>query len=375
MSSMPMLTSEIKASILDTIVELNESARDIRDYRKFPAVLESHLKTLFTFDWLGLYVFGQGSAAYRVVTSPSMPYTWDEKYAEFFNLDTIRIDTLNADVGGTLIFEADNTGRKEEEVYFFETVKKYIDASNFLSLHCAKTPGFDAAICLYRSDENHVFSTQEKQMMEYLSPILGSFTHTMVLYSEFDFKRVSVDKLAGTQKALSFTLNDRLDPVDIPKATELFIDRHFPSTGRQIIPKPIDHWIRHQIATKGYLEPNSGPWVFRMRLPELDLYCKAYAVLSELRQMALLVMMIPHDRPMDFSILRSEGLTEREIETISYLPLGYSNKQIAMAMEIEEVTVKKHLKNSAQKLGTAGKTDTLYKIIQKKELLETLHIC
>jgi DNA-binding NarL/FixJ family response regulator len=55
--------------------------------------------------------------------------------------------------------------------------------------------------------------------------------------------------------------------------------------------------------------------------------------------------------------------------------LGYSNKQIAMAMDIEEVTVKKHLKNTAQKLGAVGKTDTLYKTIQKKELLETLHVC
>lgn len=370
-----MLTSKLKANVLDTIVDLNAAVRDIRDYREFPGVLESHIKKLFPVDWLGLYVFGQGPTAYNVATSPSMPYTWDEKYAEFFNLDTIRIDTLNLNVGGTLIFESGNNSRKEAEVYFFETVKKYIDASNFLSLHCAKTPGFDSVICLYRSQENHLFSAHEKQILDYLSPILVSFTHTMVLYSEFDFKRVSVDKLAGTQKALTFTLNDRLDPVDIPKETELFIKRHFPSAGRRIIPEPIDQWIRLQIAPKSCLEPNSGPWVFKMQLPELNLYCKAYAILTELKQLALMVMMIPHDRPEDFSILGSEGHTQREIEALSYLPLGYSNKQIAMAMDIEEVTVKKHLKNTAQKLDAVGKTDTLYRAIQKKELLETLHTC
>jgi DNA-binding NarL/FixJ family response regulator len=107
----------------------------------------------------------------------------------------------------------------------------------------------------------------------------------------------------------------------------------------------------------------------------MDLHLKAYTVVTDLKQLVLFVMLIPHNRPMDFSILLSEGLTKREVEAVSYLPLGYSNKQIAMAMDIEEVTVKKHLKNTAQKLGAVGKTDTLYKTIQKKELLETLHAC
>ena len=371
----PMLTSKLKAKSADAMVELHASIPEISDYREFPFILELNIRKLFPIDWLAIFAFGQEPKTYNIVTNPSLPFDWNEKYVEIYEYDRIRTDTLNQDVGGTYIYQMCNDTKKEEEVYFLETVKKHTDTSHFLTIHTAKTADFDSGIGMYRAEENRLFSAQEKQILDYLSPVLVSFTHTMMMYSEFDLKRVSIDKLAASQKALTMSFNDRLVPVDIPKETERFIRRYFPAAGRRSIPDPIDRWINQQIAPKGCLEPNSGPWYFNICLPEMDLHCKAYTVVTDLKQLVLLVMLIPHNRPLDFSILQSEGLTKREVEAISYLPLGYSNKQIAMAMDIEEVTVKKHLKNTAQKLGAVGKTDTLYKTIQKKELLETLHVC
>jgi DNA-binding CsgD family transcriptional regulator len=373
MLSKPILTSKLKAKAADAMAELHASIPEISDYREFPLLLESVTSKLFPIDWLAIFVFGQGNMNYNIVTKPSMVIDWHEKYVEFFNLDRIRIDTMNLPVGGTYIYQRDDATIIEEEVYLLENIKKYLDASHFLTLHTAKTANFDSALGIYRSDERHPYSAQDQQFLHYLSPILVSFIHTMMLYSEFDLKRVSIDKLADSQKALTMSFNDRLDPVDIPNETERFINRYFPSTGKRSIPDPIDNWIRQQIAPKGCLEPNSGPWFINICLSEMDLHCKAYTVVTDLKQLVLFVMLIPHNRPMDFSILLSEGLTKREVEAVSYLPLGYSNKQIAMAMDIEEVTVKKHLKNSAQKLDALGKTDTLYKALQQKELLETLH--
>jgi len=375
MLSKPMLTSKLKAKAADAMVELHASIRDISDYREFPLLLESVIRKLFSIDWLAVFAFCQGNRNHNIVAKPSLLIDWHEKYIEFFNLDRIRIDTMNLPVGGTYIYQRDDATIKEEEVYLLETIKKYLDASHFLTIHTAKTAEFDSGIGIYRSDEHHPYTAQDKQFLDYLSPILVSFVHNMTLYSEFDLKRVSIDKLAGSQKALTMSFNDRLEPVDIPKETERFIRRYFPSAGQRFIPDLIDNWISQQIAPKGCLEPNSGPWFIDICLPEMDLHCKAYTVVTDLKQLVLLIMLIPHNRPMDFSILQSEGLTKREVEAVSYLPLGYSNKQIAMAMDIEEVTVKKHLKNTAQKLGAVGKTDTLYKTIQKKELLETLHTC
>lgn len=370
-----MLTSRLKAKAADAIIELHASINDISDFREFPSVLESVTGKLFPLDWLAFFVFGQGGHRnYNIVTKPSLIIDWHHKYVEFFKYDRIRIDTINLPVGGTYLYRRCDATIKEEEVYLLENIKKYTDASHFLSIHTAKTADFDSGFGIYRSDERYPFTAQDKQMLDYLSPVLVSLSHTMMLYSQFDLKRVAIDRLAGMQKALTMSFNDRLNPIDIPKATERFIKRHFPPDGQRAIPEPIDTWIRQQIAPRGCLEANSGPWTVRMHLSDMDLYCKAYTVVTDLKQLALLVLLIPHNRPVDFTIFQTQGLTRRETEALAYLPLGYSNKQIAMAMGIEEVTVKKHLKNAAQKLGAVGKTDTLYEALKKKELLETLHI-
>ena len=369
-----MLNASLKTKTADTIVELHTAFRDIRDYREFPNILESELRKLFSVDWLAFYVLGQGPMANSIEINPSLPIDWYEKYVEFYDIDKIRIDSINLPIGGTYIYQMTDGPGKDEEIYLVESIEKYTGAAHFLSLHTAKCATYDSGIVLYRSRENQPFSAYEKQILDYLSPIMVSFTNTMILYSEFDFKRVSIDKLVNSQKTLTFTLNDRLVPVDIPSETESFLNRHFPSVGPGFLPEPIDRWIRCEIAPKGFLANYPGPWIFNMSLPEMDLYCKAHAVFTEMKKLALVVLLIPNNRPEDFSILEMQGLTRREIETLSYLPLGYANKQIAMAMDIEEVTVKKHLKNAAQKLDATGKTDTLYKALQQKDLLETLHL-
>ena len=154
--------------------------------------------------------------------------------------------------------------------------------------------------------------------------------------------------------------------------TKDFLNRHFPFGDKAVIPEPIDTWIKKNIAPKGRIAPNTGPWLLKLSLPDMNLYCKAFIVITEFKQLALLISFIPHGQPLDFSVLSAEGLTPRETDTLSYLPLGYTNRQIAMAMGIEEVTVKKHLKNAAKKLGALGRTESLYQAIRKKELLEFL---
>lgn len=78
-----------------------------------------------------------------------------------------------------------------------------------------------------------------------------------------------------------------------------------------------------------------------------------------------LLLLIDKRSPDDFSPLEACGLTAREIEVLNCLPTGYSNAQIAMALGIQEITVKKHLKAIGDKLGAAGKTEILYTALAK----------
>ena len=71
----------------------------------------------------------------------------------------------------------------------------------------------------------------------------------------------------------------------------------------------------------------------------------------------------------DFSALSEIGLSPREIDVLEYLPLGLTNTQIALALGIQEVTVKKHLQSVGRKLDAQGKTEILYQALRRKEQL------
>jgi len=85
----------------------------------------------------------------------------------------------------------------------------------------------------------------------------------------------------------------------------------------------------------------------------------------------VLLRLTLHGCTADFSALARIGLSRRELEVLSFLPLGYSNAQIASALEIGEVTVKKHLRNAGEKLGATGKTGILYAAMHRLRELES----
>ncbi|MDD9947519.1 MAG: LuxR C-terminal-related transcriptional regulator [Myxococcales bacterium] len=55
----------------------------------------------------------------------------------------------------------------------------------------------------------------------------------------------------------------------------------------------------------------------------------------------------------------SFGLSPRELEVLSYLPLGYTNKQIALALGTSAGTVRNQLSNAYLKLGVACRAEAV----------------
>ena len=54
-----------------------------------------------------------------------------------------------------------------------------------------------------------------------------------------------------------------------------------------------------------------------------------------------------------------ESLTKRELDVISLVSLGYSNKKIAKTLYISEGTVKKHITNILSKLNLKSRVDAI----------------
>jgi DNA-binding NarL/FixJ family response regulator len=64
----------------------------------------------------------------------------------------------------------------------------------------------------------------------------------------------------------------------------------------------------------------------------------------------------------DFS---HEALTDRETEVLRLMTGGYSNREIASAINLSEGTVKNHVSNILGKLGVRDRTRAVLKAIER----------
>ena len=62
-----------------------------------------------------MFAFGQGPKTYNIVTTPSLPFDRNEKYAKIYDYVRIRLDTLNQAVGETYIYQPVNGPKKMKE--------------------------------------------------------------------------------------------------------------------------------------------------------------------------------------------------------------------------------------------------------------------
>ena len=62
--------------------------------------------------------------------------------------------------------------------------------------------------------------------------------------------------------------------------------------------------------------------------------------------------------------VRSLGLSPRELDILDRLAAGESNKEIARALDLQEVTVKLHVRNLCRKLDTKNRTQIAVRLAQ-----------
>lgn len=72
----------------------------------------------------------------------------------------------------------------------------------------------------------------------------------------------------------------------------------------------------------------------------------------------------------DEPALRNEvaPLTQREREVLGYLEKGWSNKEIARALDLQEVTIKLHIRGICRKLGAKNRTQAALKAQELRRL-------
>ena len=174
-----------------------------------------------------------------------------------------------------------------------------------------------------------------------------------------------LDHLIDIQSIKPLVFDPGLLLTDVPGATKRYLQLTHHKDDDSIL-QPFYGWIDDEIAPKGTLQPGTGPWDKIFKFGDVTIKCEAHIINGHSGRPFLFVQLQEQPRTENFSVLKHFNLTQREIEVLEYLPLGYTNWQIAAAMGIQPVSVKKHLKNLAAKLHASGRTEILYQALKAK---------
>ncbi|WP_169829522.1 LuxR C-terminal-related transcriptional regulator [Desulfatibacillum aliphaticivorans] len=346
---------------------------EINDYGDLHNVVEYTLKRYFHIDWVAVYSAINDTLA-SAATNEALPFNWGELYREIEAIDKFSHYVLTVPIGYPAVYEEVSHLFDEEMEYCLEFADKHCQTRQFMVAPLYYENGNLVSMGMYRTDKNKPFLKEERELIQALSPLLVNAANSIRMYQEYGLKRVALDRLTQSENLHFAVLDGKLGLVELPLSTLSFLRDVYADPFIERIPSPIEYWIKKTIAPAGRLLPNTGPWNLAQSLPGGDLHSYAYVVQDDRKRPMLLIKFELHGATEDFSILQSAGFTPRETETLSYLPLGYSNQQIAMAMGITHEGVKKHLRNVARKFDVERKTEVLFQAMQLKKQLEYMRL-
>ncbi|MBU1053274.1 MAG: helix-turn-helix transcriptional regulator [Proteobacteria bacterium] len=350
------------------IIEISSATMEIQNFYEFPQAIESIISKYIPLDWMSMY--SNASDGIKTITNPSLSFNWNTLYSQTATYDYFGACVQQLNHGDFLINQDVIDPASEEQSRSLEFAKKHTGTNYFMGLMGFKSQKQFHAYGFYREDIKKPFTSEDKVFFSYLSPLFVSISNTLLLYLQNDFMRAGLDYLMSGEPIKPLIFNKTLKAVEIPKKTLKLLSEAFGKSNCARLPIEIVQWINTVIAPRGYIEPNTGPWLFRRDLDGKILVCKAYVLLTPGKRLYLMIKTKFIHSTVDFSMLKEKQLTKREIEMLEYLPKGYTNNQIAKVMGIKEVSVKKYIKNVAMKLGASGKTETLYRALIEKNLRE-----
>ncbi|WP_028316535.1 helix-turn-helix transcriptional regulator [Desulfatibacillum aliphaticivorans] len=361
----------LREQIARAVLEVSCGVNTVDDIFNIPDMLEAIIKKYLPMCWMGLYVFS-GDIPKNVTTNPSLPFNWDQLYYSISDKDKLLKQTLASPIGVYSMYNESLSPMDEDDYYCREFVLKHTQTYHCMSTRLMGGGERGVGLGVYRTDKKLEFTETDKIFMERLSPVLASAANGYLLFQENGYKRAALDWLVRSEKLNYAILSNRLSIIELPLTALNFLRRVFQDCFIERLPQPIEQWIQSKIAPGGHLKHNTGPWSMRLSLAGGNLLCHAYVVQDDLKKPVLLIKFELHGETEDFSILQKAGFTPRETEALSYIPLGYSNQQIAMAMDISADGVKKHLRNIARKLNAERKAEVLFQAMQLKKQVEYL---
>lgn len=345
------------------ILELNDVLAGVDTIQSMADRLQAVIGAHMPLDWVGFFSLYQGQQRINVTTNEGLPFCWDDHYAHLAQLDPLGQKTMQSRVGAYLFFQKVYNPRREADAFVCEYIRRHTDTTNGMVTPLFMNPGEDRlALALFRSAPEEHFGRSEQAYLEHCLPLIRQHSQTMLIRQQLDIRNLLLGELlASRQIECSILVDNQLRIISLPEKTAALLAEYCAVPHVDALPAPLRAWLKAR-RDQGGLCPGSTLRE-QVPLPGGMLECTVCCVEEEKTRYFWLCLRPVKDSP-DFSGLENHGLTRREAEVISYLPLGFTNTQIARALGVEEVTVKKHLMGASRKLGVSGRVEVLSRSLQ-----------
>ena len=324
--------------------------------------VHANLRPYIDHDWLSFYILWKDSGDGRIFTNREVPFDWDKLYHEVVGFDKFHHLIRGAKIGD-IVLTQDHPPKTREDLAVAEFINSKTGAFYSANIPLAVTGYMKSFVALYRNDPCLPFTPVE-------TAALHDFTEAFTPLAEFMLRSYErkMQMLANPdgKKRCSILLDQRLRTVGFAEGTHAFLE--------EVMNKPLGletlvnmyDWIKATVSTQ-WITQEGGPWSGIFPLGQECISCDAHVIEDDFRNPLLMVEIDAPRKKDDFSFLAKFGLSKHQIAVLSYLPLGYTNRQIADAIGIKEVTVKKHLHRIGAKLHALGRTEILFQAMLMRE--------
>ncbi len=356
------LEQESNSLLHQAVFGLMTSLDKIRSAQDLADSVHANLRPYIAHDWLSFYILWKDRSDGIIFTNREVPFDWDKLYRKVVGSDKFRALILEAHIGDVILTQdyPPETGEDRAVAEYIHAQTGAFFSANIPLAVCKDMRSF---VALYRNDPSRPFTPEEKAGLHAFAEVFTPLAELMLRSYE---RKMQLLANPDGKKRCSILFDQGLSTVGLSDGTHAFLEE---LTGKPMGLEALScmyEWIKATVLP-GWMVQETGPWSGMFPLEEERIHCEARIIEDEFSNCLLMVQInAPHKKD-DFSFLKKYGLSENQIAILSYLPYGYTNRQIAEAIGIKEVTVKKHLHRIGAKLHAMGKTEILFQAINLRE--------
>ncbi len=336
---------------LELVINLHKSLSRVMSFDDVPEVLKQVLSEHKYFDWAAIYCVNASDDIEKIAFNPWLRCNWEKLYPAIRKsmtwLPIVRQGRLGQVFLSHDLIDPDN----EDHLHMKIIMEESTGAHFSMHMPVARTHGHRVYLGFYRNDPDMPFKEEDKTLMDEISPIILSWAQSLVLLWENAINQLGCGSLLEKEKVRAVLLDRHLCDVMWTKDALSLLETQVGPSWRDVLLPSIKDWVGQNHLMQNRSSGKTYPE--HLALDGYGLVCWAYP-LDEY----VLVNFKRHDTD-PFHMLREFGLTGRETQVLAYLPLGYTNWQIASNLGISEIAVKKHLEHIGRKLNVKGRVSIL----------------